>query len=137
VVDASVAANVAVVQAALDAYNRRDVDGLCALMTDDVEMNPAVSALTGRVYHGHEGVAEWFGDVDESFSIFRIECIDLRDLGDRVLALTRFEAEGHASGLELGSELGLVLGIEDGRISTWLGYFSHSEAVKAAERRTI
>jgi ketosteroid isomerase-like protein len=130
-------ANVALVRAALDEYNRRDVDALCALMTEDVELRPAVSGLTGRVYHGHEGVAEWLGDVDESFSTFRIEPLDLRDLGDRVLALTRFEVEGQVSGLELGSELGVVLGIEDGRISSWLGFFSHSEAIEAAERRTI
>jgi ketosteroid isomerase-like protein len=134
---APVAGNVALVRAAFDEYNRRDVDALCALMTEDVELKPAVSRLTGRVYRGHAGVAAWLRDIDESFSTFHIEPLELRDLGDRVLALARFQAEGQVSGLELGSELGAVLSIEDGLISKWLGYFRHAEAEEAAERRTI
>ena len=103
-------------------------------MTEDVELRPAVSALTGRVYCGHEGVADWLRDLDESFDRFRLEALELRDLGDRVLALTRFEIEGHRSRVPLGSELGLVLGIEGGRISSWDGYFSNTEAEEAVSK---
>jgi ketosteroid isomerase-like protein len=121
------------VEAAIDAYNRRDLAELRTLMTDDVELRPPVSALTGRAYLGHAGIAEWLHDVDESFSTAQIVPLELRDLGAKVLALTEFRVEGYESRLLLGSELGLVCEVVDGRIASWVGFFSHDEAVEAAE----
>ena len=125
------ASNLGLVEAAVAAYNRRDVARLRELMSEDVDLRPPVSALSGRAYRGHAGIAEWLRDVDESFSTAQIEVVELRDLGDRVLALTRFDVEGHGSRVPLGSELGLVLDIDDGRLTSWLGFFSHAEALAA------
>jgi ketosteroid isomerase-like protein len=125
------ASNVALVEAAIDAYNRRDIPRLCELMSEDVDLRPPVSLLSGRAYRGHTGIAEWLRDVDESFSTARIEPLELRDLGDRVLALTRFDVEGHGSRVSLGSELGLILDISGGRLTSWLGFFSHADALAA------
>ena len=70
-------------QSAIDAYNRRDLARLRELMTDDVDLRPPVSALTGRAYVGHDGIAEWLRDVDESFASAQIVPLELRDLGGR------------------------------------------------------
>jgi ketosteroid isomerase-like protein len=132
------AGNVALVEAALDAYNRRDAPRLCELMTEDVDLQPPVSWLTGHAYRGHQGVAEWLRDLDESFSFAQIAPLELTDLGDRVLAITRFDVEGHESRASFGSELGLVIGVEGGRISSWVGFMSHAEArARATGERTI
>jgi ketosteroid isomerase-like protein len=120
------------VHAAIDAYNRRDVPALCALMTPDVDLRPPVFALTGRAYVGHEGIAEWLRDVEESFASAQIVPLELIDLGDKVLALTEFKVEGHAGRVPLGSELGLVCAIADDRIATWHGFFNHADARAAA-----
>jgi ketosteroid isomerase-like protein len=128
----SVLTGTALVQAAIDAYNARDLARLCVLMTDDVELRPPVSALTGHAYHGHSGIEEWLRDVDESFATAQIVPLELRDLGARVLALTEFIVEGYESRLPLGSELGLVCEIVDGRIASWLGFFNHADACEAA-----
>jgi ketosteroid isomerase-like protein len=125
-------ADVSLVHSAIEAYNRRDLAALCDLMTADVDLRPPVFALTGRAYQGHQGVAEWLRDVEESFSSARIVPLELRDLGDRVLALTEFHVEGQESRLPLGSELGLVCDISGGRIATWYGFFNHADAVEAA-----
>jgi ketosteroid isomerase-like protein len=130
--------NVGLVEATLDAYNRRDVSRLCELMIDDVDLQPPVSWLTGHGYRGHSGIAEWLRDLDESFSFAQITPLELIDLGDRVLALTRFDVEGHESRVSFPSELGLVLGIEHGQISSWIGFLSHAEArASATGERTI
>jgi ketosteroid isomerase-like protein len=130
--------NVALVEAALDAYNRRDVPRLCELMTEDVDLQPPVSWLTGHAYRGHRGIAEWLRDLEESFSLAQIAPLELTDLGDRVLAITRFDVEGHESRVSFGSELGLVLGIEGGRIASWIGFMSHADArASATGERTI
>ena len=122
----------ALVQAAIDAYNVRDLERLRVLMTEDVELRPPVSALTGRAYRGHDGIVEWLGDVDESFASAQIVPLELLDLGAKVLALTEFIVEGYEGRLPLGSELGLVCDIADGRIASWLGFFHHAEAREAA-----
>ena len=125
-------ADVALVRDAIDAYNRRDFAQLRALMTEDVELRPPVSMLTGRAYLGHAGIEEWLRDVDESFSSAQIVPLDLIDCGAKLLALTEFIVEGAESRLPLGSELGLVCDVRDGRIASWVGFFSHAEARRTA-----
>jgi ketosteroid isomerase-like protein len=127
-------ADVSLVQSAIEAYNRRDIDALCELMTPDVDLRPPVFALTGRAYAGHAGIAEWLRDVNESFASAQIVPIELRDLGHCVLALTEFLVEGQESRMALGSQLGLVCEIRDDRIATWYGFFNHAEAIAAASR---
>jgi ketosteroid isomerase-like protein len=118
---------------AIDAYNRGDVDALTDLMAHDVELRPPVSALRGIAYRGHQGVRQWFADLDESFSRVRIEPIELTDLGGLVLALTSFEAKGGESELEFDSELGLLLEVDEGLIVSWRGHFNHAAARAEAE----
>jgi ketosteroid isomerase-like protein len=124
--------SVDLVRAAIDAYNRRDVPALRELMTPDVDLRPPVHALTGRAYAGHDGIAEWLHDVDESFATAQIVPIEVIDLGDKVLALTEFRVEGHTGRVPLGSELGLVCDVEGDRIASWLGFFNHADARAAA-----
>ena len=124
--------NELLVRSAIDAYNRRDLDELCLLMTEEVELRPPVSELTGRGYVGHAGIASWLRDVEESFASAEIVPLEVVDLGDKVLALSEFRVEGHGGRVPLGSELGLVCDIADGRIATWLGFFNHAAAREAA-----
>ena len=125
-------AHVALVRSAIDAYNRRDFAELCELMTKDVELRPPVAALTGRAYIGHAGIKRWLRDVDESFATAEIVPLELSDLGDKVLALAEFKVESHGGRVPLGSELGLLCDIVEGRIASWLGFFNHAEAREAA-----
>ena len=127
--------NLKLVSAAIEAYNRRDAEALRGLMAEDVDLRPPVFELTGRAYRGHEGIAEWLRDVQESFARARIEPLELRDFGHWVLALTEFQVEGHESRMALGSELGLLCSVADGRIAAWHGFFSHAAALEAAAER--
>ncbi len=127
--------NATLVSSAIDAYNRRDVEALCGVTTEDVEVRPPVFALSGRSYLGHEGIAEWLRDVVDTSASARIKTLELRDLGDRVLALTEFYVDGPGGGAPLGSELGLVCHVRDGRLSTWQGFFSHANAIAEAAAR--
>jgi ketosteroid isomerase-like protein len=101
-------------------------------MTADVDLRPPVHVLTGRAYVGHDGIAEWLRDVEESFASAQIVPLELIELGDKVLALTEFNVEGHTGRVPLGSELGLVCEIAEGRIATWHGFFNHADARAAA-----
>jgi ketosteroid isomerase-like protein len=131
--DGSLVENVELVQAAIDGYNARDAQALRRVMTADVELRPPVSSLAGRAYRGHRGIDEWLADVKESFANARIEALELRDMGHSVLALTSFNVRGSGSRMELESELGVICRIQEGRIATWQGFFSHADAIAASQ----
>ena len=63
---------------AIDAYNRRDLDALLAEMHPEIELKPPLTALAGNVYRGHDGVAAWLADLDETFERTRIEPVESR-----------------------------------------------------------
>ena len=98
-------------------------------MHPEVVLSPPLSALPGNVYRGHDGVRQWFADLDESFEP-HIEPVEVDDFGGLVLALTSFSVEGR---LPLDSELGLFLEMGDGRIVNWRGHFTHAAARAEAE----
>jgi ketosteroid isomerase-like protein len=117
---------------AIDAYNRRDLDALLAETHEEIVLQPPLTALAGNVYRGHDGVAQWLTDLDETFERTQIEPLEVEDVGGLVLALTTFSVEGR---LPLESELGLLCGMRDGLIATWGGHFTHAEARAEAHAR--
>ena len=84
--------NVEVYKRAVDANNRRDLDALLDEFDPDVEWHSALVGMGTQVYRGKEGVREMFRDLDENFTGMVVEFPEVRDLGDRVLALGRLRA---------------------------------------------
>jgi hypothetical protein len=76
-----------VAKRAVEAYNRRDVDGLFAeLATPDFVWYPAiVRALDGGGYRGREGVERFKVDTTENWDELHTIAEEFHDLGDRVL----------------------------------------------------
>lgn len=68
--------DVDVIRAAFAAFAVRDVDGALALLTEDVEVWAKVGMThAGREhpYRGHEGMREYFSDVEDSFESLVME----------------------------------------------------------------
>jgi ketosteroid isomerase-like protein len=60
--------NVELFGRSVDAFNRRDLDALLALMDDDVELVPRIGAMEGESsYRGHNGVRRWWDNVLDVF----------------------------------------------------------------------
>jgi hypothetical protein len=55
------------------------------------------------VYRGHEGVPEMFRDFYDVFAEIDVEFSEIRDLGDRVVAIGRIRTRGKESGAETES----------------------------------
>lgn len=69
------------------AINARDPDAFIALCDPRIELHPTISAVSGAVYHGHDGVLEWRGDIEEAWGDdFRLELEAYFDLGGQTLA---------------------------------------------------
>ncbi len=127
--------NVEVLKRAFDAINRRDAEGLLAELDPEVEWHSAIlMAMGGKqtVYRGHEGVREWLRDLYETLSEFQAEYPEIRDLGDRAVAIGRVRARGAGSEAEIESPHGTVVDFRAGKGIRIRTYMDPKEALEAA-----
>jgi ketosteroid isomerase-like protein len=124
--------NVEIARRGFEAWQRDDFDAWLSYIDPDVEWLTAIERGLGRagnVFHGHEGMREfwslWRTEVDD----FWAESDEIRDLGgERVLHLAHIQFRGRASGIMVESHLALVVTIRDGKIVRSEDYLSHKEA---------
>jgi ketosteroid isomerase-like protein len=126
--------NVEVVRRAIGAFNRRDVDALYEWVQPDFEWFPAMPVtFAGGAFRGREGIESYLREVSEAWLEYQVVSEDFRDLGDRVVVLSRVEALGAGSGGRVDSPMGQLYDFRDGKISRIRTYLDHGEALKAAE----
>ena len=127
--------NVDAFKRAAEAYNRRDVEALLETLDPEVEWHPALqSLLQGEttVYRGHDGIREFFRDMDDVLDEIDAEYAEIRDLGDRIVALGRVRTRGKMSGAEVESPVGTVIDFQNGKAIRIQNYFDPKEALEAA-----
>ncbi len=107
-------------RAALGAYSRNAV-------WDDTRFRPE-----GKVHRGREEFAElvrtWVGTwKDYSFTLERVI-----DAGDRIVAIFEERGTGKGSGLEVTTNVGVVMTVDRGEITRGVVYKTPAEALEAA-----
>ena len=127
--------NIEAFRSASQAYNRRDVEAFLEVAHPDVEWHPAASrALIGAdaaVYRRHDGMRQMFREVDESLVAADSEWLDIRDLGDRIIATGRIHTRGRASGAETESPVAVVVDFAEGKVLRVRSYLDPKEALEA------
>jgi ketosteroid isomerase-like protein len=125
-------ANVEIVKRGVEAFNRRDVDLLAELTTQDFEWFPALpGAVEADGYRGREGMETYLAQISATWEELRILIDEARDLGDGVLVLGRTEGRGRASGVQVDSPIGIAYDLRRGRVSRVRAYLDHHDALKA------
>jgi ketosteroid isomerase-like protein len=130
--------NVEAFERGLEAGNRGDVDTLLETLDSEVAWHSALHALLGgetTVYRGHDGIREMLRDLYEAFDEIRIEISEIRDLGDRVVAIGRTRARGKTSGADVNTPIGFVTEFRNGKAISVRGYLEPEEALEAAGLR--
>ena len=119
--------------AATEAFNRRDIGGLLALLDPEIQFEPQQAALQGT-YFGHQGVGEWLRDLAEHYDpeSGHIHLTDVRDLGDSILAIGTLRFTGKASGIQTEVRVAVVARFRNGRMSYFKDYGDKAEALEAA-----
>ena len=123
--------NVEVVREGIEAMNRGDIDAVVLGVAPEVRFEHRLAALQGS-FVGVEEVRRWLGDLIEHFGTWRIYCEDIRDLGDRVLALGTIHATGRESRVETELPLTALYQFEDGLITHFIDFGDRSKALEAA-----
>jgi len=73
----------------IDAFNRRDADGLVALANESIEFHPTALVGERRSYHGHDGLRRWVSDLGSSRIKHQVRVREIRVLDEsRFLVLS-------------------------------------------------
>jgi ketosteroid isomerase-like protein len=123
-------ANVEAVERWLDAYNRRDVDGLISLADPDIEFRSLFVAVE-PVFRGYEGIRRYLRELDDAYEYFQVVPIEFIDAGAAVLWVGRFEWRGKESGAGGALELVPAQWLRDGRVFRIESFRERSVALRA------
>jgi len=96
---AGVTADIDVVRAIYAAFARRDLEGAFAFLAPDCELHlEGTARATGRTapYRGHDGMREYFTDVERTWDELTLHADDFRVVPGSVIVL------GHVTGRRAG-----------------------------------
>ncbi|HEY7151074.1 MAG TPA: nuclear transport factor 2 family protein [Solirubrobacterales bacterium] len=131
-------ANVEIVRSLAEGFQRRQHEQAFDYYDPEIEwdssrLDALIPDIAG-VYHGHQGVREYWRNWLSAWSDLEVEIQDVLDAGDDVVLLLRNQRQwGRHSGIT--TELppyGMVFTIRDGKVVRWRGYPDQESALEAA-----
>jgi ketosteroid isomerase-like protein len=90
--------NVEIVRRAHEALNAGNIDELVTLCHQDFELDMSDRVFNPATYQGHDGIRQFFSEVQEVWDRYVWEPEEIRDEGAVVVALLRTEGRGRGSG---------------------------------------
>jgi ketosteroid isomerase-like protein len=113
-----------------DSINRGDLD-IAEFIHPEVVFEPLRSRTEGA-FVGHEGMRQFIADTDEMFEVFNVSYTDVRDLGERVLAIGSIRMRGKVSGVEIDVPTAVIAAFRDGLLWRFKDYGDARSALRAA-----
>jgi ketosteroid isomerase-like protein len=130
----SVEANLEAVRAAIDAFNRRDVEAMRTLGGDDFEYDWSRSMGPNQgIYRGADGFMEFAHEQWDMFSEMHIEPQELIPQGNHVVVPLTVRARGRGD-ITVSANSAMLYTFEDGRLVRITLYQDRAEALAAATR---
>jgi ketosteroid isomerase-like protein len=123
--------NVELFKESIERFNRDDVAGALRYFHPEIRFEHRLAELRGDLT-GIDAVRDWFVDATKHFDRWMIDCVDFRDLGDRVLALGTVRALGKESGVEVEMPFTVLATIRDGLVTHFTDYGDREKALEAA-----
>ena len=126
------AENAEIVRRAFDAFSRRDLPALLALVDPDMVFMPATARMAGRgtePYRGHEGIRTYLADVARVWQELRPEPDEFIEVDDVVVCTGRIYAWG--IGRVIDAPAGWFWRLRDGRLIEGRVYDTRREALAA------
>jgi uncharacterized protein len=123
---------VEIVQAAFNAFQQGDMEGVLRLCDEHIEITQAVEFVgVSRHQHGHAGVLEAFAMWPEQWDDYGIEIVRLVDMGDHVMVTTLHRGRGKGSGVQVEAPFTFLFSIRDRKIVEWRLFMREEQALKA------
>jgi ketosteroid isomerase-like protein len=124
--------NVEVARRAHEALNSGDIDELVTICHPDFQLDMSDRVLNPATYHGHDGIRQFYAEVEEVWERYIWEVDELRDDGDIVVSLLRTRGKGRESGVEIDRKTAMIWTIRGGK-ALWMRFYREPEkALEAA-----
>jgi ketosteroid isomerase-like protein len=122
--------NVELHRRAIEALNVRDIEALIAICDPRIEFHTTMG-VGGAVYHGHDGLRRWHGDLEDVWGDeIRIEPEAYFDLGEQTLAFSVAQGRGRSSGADVAMSYAQVMKWRDGLAVYFKGYAHKEDALR-------
>jgi ketosteroid isomerase-like protein len=118
----------------IEAFNRGDLERWLETFHPDADLELQNAELEGA-YSGHDDLRRFFPDFTESFEMFEVRCMDVRDMGDLVLALGTLRTIARGSRIEQEGPVAFVASFQDGLCIHLKDYGEWGQALEAAGLR--
>ena len=120
------------VTAAIEAFNRYDVDALAAMCTEDFEFVSVLTAVDGTAtYRGPSAWPNYFAAIEQMWRDWRVADLRVFEAGEAAAALFRIVGTARQSGVEIGQGIGITYRFRDGKFSRMESYLEPSAALAA------
>jgi ketosteroid isomerase-like protein len=108
-----------VVRRGFETMNAGDLEGLIAVLADDVVAIVPSEYANADVYRGREGFRLMAEQWLEPWSRFRAEPLDFIQEGGAVIVPVHQSGTGRESGIEVEMDLAYLMRVRDGRLAEW------------------
>jgi ketosteroid isomerase-like protein len=105
------------VVAAIDTFNRNDIEGFVAICTPDVELRSLRGMVEDLVYRGPDGLRQFQRDSEATWSDRHLDLVELEARGDEAVFLARIRLKGLASGVTTEQDVAFAFRLSDGLIA--------------------
>ena len=123
--------NVELFYRSVEAFNRRDLDAVLALMDDDVEIASRIVVIEGGL-RGHDGVRRWWQNWLDTWPDYTVEVLEVRDIGDVTLAALRNLGHGAGSQVPFEDTIWRLDRWRARKCISWRIFTNRAEALEAA-----
>ena len=122
--------NVELQRRAVEAYNAHDVEAFVAFCDPSIGAH-SMFAPMGAVYHGHDGLRNFFRDMKDAWGDeTRLEPEAYFDLGEQTLAFYVVRGRGRQSGAEVTMPVTQVVRWRDGLCIYFKSYADRDDALR-------
>lgn len=112
------------------AFNQGEIDVASEGLHPNVVFEPQAAGMEGT-FEGPDGVRAFMTGLVDHYEVFELHYADVRDLGDRVLALGIARTVAKASGVEQEFPLAVVATFRHGLVTHWKDYGDRAAALEA------
>lgn len=123
--------NVEVVRRAFEAYARRDVDSLLALLDPGVEVRSLMTEAERILYRGHRGVREWFAAIIDVFPDWNPVPQRMREFGQVVVVAFHVTGTAARSGVPVDQTYWQVVRFREGSIVSFGFFRTEADALES------
>ncbi len=122
-----------IVRGWIEAYNRRDIEGLLKLSDPDIEFRSIFAGIeSGGAFRGSSGVYEYFKAIDDAYASFQVLPDEYLDAGAGVVFPGQAVWTGRGSGASDATRIAVVVWLRKAKVMRMETFTDRSEALEAA-----